>query len=142
MPSGSTATALLITPLHFFFINAGDSRSLLVRKDTTATQPNHKYNLHPTYQKAIEDGHFGETTKIASRNGQLSTNDDNSSDAKGDASTISTGNSKAEMTESDKYYCYYSTTDHKPFDDEEKRRIEAAGGMVIIQRINGALAVG
>ena len=36
---------------------------------------------------------------------------------------------------------HYSTIDHKPYDEEEKNRIEKAGGMVIIQRINGALAV-
>merc|ERR1712168_937536 len=36
---------------------------------------------------------------------------------------------------------YYSTKDHKPNNTEEKNRIENAGGMVVINRINGALAV-
>lgn len=142
--SGSTATALLITPKHYLFINAGDSRSLLVRKDDSATGPNYKYDLHSTYKQAISDGHFGETTKIASRNSanvylnsKEKEAENNTEKEAGDAS--SSGGKDVDLA--DKYYCYYSTIDHKPFDDEEKRRIEAAGGMVIIQRINGALAV-
>merc|ERR1712066_751565 len=43
--------------------------------------------------------------------------------------------------EKNKYFVHFATKDHKPMDDEERNRIEAAGGMVIIQRINGALAV-
>merc|ERR1712110_101223 len=31
--SGSTCTALLVTPKHFFFINCGDSRGILVREN-------------------------------------------------------------------------------------------------------------
>ncbi|KAI0984449.1 hypothetical protein GJ496_004935 [Pomphorhynchus laevis] len=34
-----------------------------------------------------------------------------------------------------------STFDHKPSNDKERRRIIEAGGMVIIQRVNGSLAV-
>ena len=40
-----------------------------------------------------------------------------------------------------KYFVHFATKDHKPMDEEERNRIENAGGMVIIQRINGALAV-
>ncbi|KAL7675989.1 hypothetical protein ACOME3_002248 [Neoechinorhynchus agilis] len=36
---------------------------------------------------------------------------------------------------------FFSTIDHKPVDDDEKRRIVAAGGQVILQRVNGSLAV-
>jgi len=32
--SGTTCTAILISPDHFFFINCGDSRSMLVREDS------------------------------------------------------------------------------------------------------------
>lgn len=32
--SGTTCTAILISPNHFFFINCGDSRSILVREDS------------------------------------------------------------------------------------------------------------
>ena len=66
MNSGSTCTSLLITPIHFFFINAGDSRSLLIKKDSMFSQKqdsnsenNYSYNLHETYSKALKDGHFG-----------------------------------------------------------------------------------
>jgi len=69
--SGSTATGVLITPKHYFFFNAGDSRTILVR------------------------------------------------------------NSKVE----------FASMDHKPTNPEEKKRIEEAGGRVMIQRINGSLAV-
>ena len=36
---------------------------------------------------------------------------------------------------------HFSSEDHKPMNDGEKRRIEEAGGRVMIQRINGSLAV-
>ena len=67
----STATGVLVTPKHYFFFNAGDSRTILVR------------------------------------------------------------NSKVE----------FASMDHKPTNPEEKKRIEEAGGRVMIQRINGSLAV-
>lgn len=35
----------------------------------------------------------------------------------------------------------YSTTDHKPMNQEERNRIEKAGGTVMMQRVNGSLAV-
>ena len=35
----------------------------------------------------------------------------------------------------------FSTTDHKPFNQAEKERIQNAGGSVMIQRVNGSLAV-
>jgi len=35
----------------------------------------------------------------------------------------------------------YSTQDHKPINPEEKTRIQNAGGSVMIQRVNGSLAV-
>ena len=35
----------------------------------------------------------------------------------------------------------FASDDHKPTNDGEKRRIENAGGRVMIQRINGSLAV-
>jgi len=69
--SGSTATGVLITPKDYFFFNAGDSRTLLVRNEQVE----------------------------------------------------------------------FATMDHKPTNEEEKKRIESAGGRVMIQRINGSLAV-
>ena len=35
----------------------------------------------------------------------------------------------------------FATLDHKPYNESEKMRIEKAGGSVIIQRVNGSLAV-
>lgn len=35
----------------------------------------------------------------------------------------------------------FATTDHKPYNDLEKARIEKAGGTVMMQRVNGSLAV-
>lgn len=35
----------------------------------------------------------------------------------------------------------FVTSDHKPYNEKEKRRIENAGGSVMIQRVNGSLAV-
>ncbi|XP_018119848.1 protein phosphatase, Mg2+/Mn2+ dependent 1B S homeolog isoform X3 [Xenopus laevis] len=69
--SGSTAVAVLLSPNHVYFINCGDSRSVLYRS------------------------------------GQV---------------------------------CF-STQDHKPSNPREKERIQNAGGSVMIQRVNGSLAV-
>lgn len=62
---------MIVTPEHFFFFNAGDSRTILIRNNEIA----------------------------------------------------------------------FHSLDHKPFNEEEKKRIEDAGGRVMIQRINGSLAV-
>lgn len=69
--SGSTAVCVMLSPVHMFFANCGDSRALLCR-----------------------DGHVA-----------------------------------------------FSTQDHKPVNPEEKERIQNAGGSVMIQRVNGSLAV-
>ena len=42
---------------------------------------------------------------------------------------------------SEKEALRYATTDHKPFNEAEKERIEKAGGTVMMQRVNGTLAV-
>ncbi|KAI6659263.1 Protein phosphatase 1A isoform X1 [Oopsacas minuta] len=36
---------------------------------------------------------------------------------------------------------FFASSDHKPYCDIEKKRIEAAGGAVLMQRVNGSLAV-
>lgn len=36
---------------------------------------------------------------------------------------------------------FFSTVDHKPYNDHERARIERAGGTVMMQRVNGSLAV-
>ena len=116
MSSGSTCTALLITPIHYFFINLGDSRSFLVRKDN-AIIPNpstHINELHESYKTAIDNGHFGTETKMEARNnvdgggGEESNKiEEVESKEKGDASSevkeFSDNNQMAN------YFCYYST---------------------------------
>ncbi|KAG8001997.1 Protein phosphatase 1B, partial [Nibea albiflora] len=69
--SGSTAAAVMISQHHIYFINCGDSRTLLCK------------------------------------NGQV----------------------------------VFYTEDHKPFNPREKERIQNAGGSVMLQRVNGSLAV-
>ncbi|XP_034404488.1 protein phosphatase, Mg2+/Mn2+ dependent, 1Na (putative) [Cyclopterus lumpus] len=69
--SGTTAAAIMMSPRYIYFINCGDSRTLLCHK------------------------------------GQV----------------------------------VFYTEDHKPFNPREKERIQNAGGSVILQRVNGSLAV-
>ncbi|XP_029637683.1 protein phosphatase 1B isoform X3 [Octopus sinensis] len=49
------------------------------------------------------------------------------------------GDSRAVLCRDGK--CPFSTTDHKPVNPIEKERIQNAGGSVMIQRVNGSLAV-
>lgn len=133
--SGTTVVCLLITPKHLFYINCGDSRAVHVK---TADQDS-KVVKHPAYQTAIDNGHFGEEPRIAKLNSQGKNQTDE------EAKEDTTDNSPKQVKEPDStkngYGVYFSTRDHKPVDQEERERIEAAGGMVLIQRINGALAV-
>lgn len=49
------------------------------------------------------------------------------------------GDSRAVLCRNGK--CAFATTDHKPVNPLEKERIQNAGGSVMIQRVNGSLAV-
>lgn len=49
------------------------------------------------------------------------------------------GDSRAVMSRNGQ--AVFSTQDHKPVNPIEKERIQAAGGSVMIQRVNGSLAV-
>lgn len=49
------------------------------------------------------------------------------------------GDSRAVLSKGGK--CVIATTDHKPVNPIEKERIQKAGGSVMIQRVNGSLAV-
>lgn len=49
------------------------------------------------------------------------------------------GDSRAVLSTAGK--CAFSTIDHKPINPVEKERIQKAGGSVMIQRVNGSLAV-
>ncbi|XP_068597642.1 protein phosphatase 1B [Brachionichthys hirsutus] len=69
--SGSTAVGIIVSPVHFFFFNCGDSRAVLYRNSQVC----------------------------------------------------------------------FSTLDHKPCNPRERERIQNAGGSVMIQRVNGSLAV-
>lgn len=52
---------------------------------------------------------------------------------------INCGDSRAVLSRDNKVM--FSTNDHKPFNVEEKERIQNAGGSVMLQRVNGSLAV-
>ncbi|KAH9509315.1 Protein phosphatase 1B [Bulinus truncatus] len=49
------------------------------------------------------------------------------------------GDSRAVLCRNGK--CAFATTDHKPVNPRERERIQNAGGSVMIQRVNGSLAV-
>lgn len=49
------------------------------------------------------------------------------------------GDSRALLCQSGKLA--FATQDHKPYNEDERRRIERAGGSVMMQRVNGSLAV-
>lgn len=49
------------------------------------------------------------------------------------------GDSRAVLSRGER--AFFSTQDHKPVNPAEKERIQAAGGSVMIQRVNGSLAV-
>lgn len=49
------------------------------------------------------------------------------------------GDSRAVLSRNGR--AFFSTQDHKPINPSEKQRIQAAGGSVMIQRVNGSLAV-
>jgi protein phosphatase 1B len=49
------------------------------------------------------------------------------------------GDSRGVLSRSGK--AFFSTQDHKPINPQEKERIQKAGGSVMIQRVNGSLAV-
>ncbi|KIH62595.1 protein phosphatase 2C [Ancylostoma duodenale] len=56
-----------------------------------------------------------------------------------DNSSIHAGDSRAVVSRKDEGS--FGTEDHKPYHDKERERIVGAGGSVMIQRINGSLAV-
>jgi hypothetical protein len=50
------------------------------------------------------------------------------------------GDSRAILVGTDRN-CIFASEDHKPYNEDEKRRIEGAGGSVSMKRVNGDLAV-
>jgi len=155
LTSGTTVTGVLLTPKHLFFINCGDSRSLLVRKDTNPklTKENKlEKPVHPIYKEAILANKFA-IERLAADNPpkvmdpeNLLNDDEEKGEQVGSEKVGSNVTNEDEYGDCEddnpgNYHVYFSTIDHKPMDAEEKKRIEDAGGMVIIQRINGALAV-
>lgn len=140
LASGSTAVGLLITPKHFFYINCGDSRACHIRNAQKGYDwKGLKSCQHPLYAEelAVSEG--------APRLEQQRDMQNAPSQAQLDREREEAENDKKDdeprTLEKNKYFVHFATKDHKPMDDEERNRIEAAGGMVIIQRINGALAV-
>lgn len=136
MTSGSTAVGVLITPAHFFYINCGDSRAIHVRKaDAGASWEglgNHQhsdYTIQALEVPRLERGDtVGDGGSMAERLKEYEERQ-----IKEDSTQC--------VLEHSRNYVYFGTKDHKPVDKDEQERIENAGGIVLIQRINGALAV-
>lgn len=132
--SGSTAVGLLITPRHFFYINCGDSRAVHVRKAISGfewsglkSHQHSDYTVEPLEVPRLERGDPNSESQM-----QDAIKREQEEDARADT---------AGALEADRTFVYFGTKDHKPTNVEEQERIEKAGGIVLIQRINGALAV-
>ena len=141
LASGSTAVGLLITPKHFFYINCGDSRACHIRNAKKGYDwKGLKSSQHPLYAEELalsqDSGPRLEQQRDMQNQPSQAQLDREKEEAENDKK-----DDEPRTLEKNKYFVHFATKDHKPMDDEERNRIEAAGGMVIIQRINGALAV-
>lgn len=140
MASGSTAVGLMITPKHYFYINCGDSRAVHVRNATKGTDwKGLKSVQHPDYLAELAENEA--LPRLEQQRDMQSQPSQQQLEIEAKESLEDKKDDEARTLEQNKYFAYFATKDHKPMDDEERNRIEAAGGMVIIQRINGALAV-
>lgn len=116
--SGATAVGVLITPVHFFYINCGDSRAIHVRKASEGLQWN-------GIQKQVHEDYKIPDQSNAQFNKNGFTEDDTSQC----------------ILNRSKNFVYFGTKDHKPEDADEKKRIGDAGGSVLMKRVDGSLAV-
>jgi len=145
--SGCTVSCILMTPEHMFFVNAGDSRSIHVRYDPEMIQPSQYFASRETVSrpKEVPKGQRFVTLdyldgtkphpipKVTEQTMKLANDEDKKMDD---------GSKKLENEmNKEGFKLYFATRDHKPDDDDEKTRIQEAGGSVSIGRVNGSLAV-
>jgi len=122
LSSGTTVVCLLITPKHLWFLNCGDSRAIHVRSGPKKENKD-EHPIHAEYAATKGSDDVEEPTQVK-------------------PPVIDKSDDEVKHFEyPDDHYVYFATADHKPVNPEERQRIENAGGMVLIQRINGALAV-
>jgi serine/threonine protein phosphatase PrpC len=110
--SGSTACAVIVTPRHMVCANIGDSRAAMCRVD--ATRPAYRAK-QLVADKRLRDQSEEDASIAAS--------------AAAEAALLLSGLVAVALSE-----------DHKPSNPRELERIEAAGGCVEMNRVDGSLA--
>lgn len=137
--AGARASAVCSDQLMNHIITNGDFQKMDV-KSGTETQPSME-----AIKSAIKNGFLNMDEKLRLMPEVVSGQDKSGSTAVGVIISpdhiffANCGDSRAVLSSGGK--CKFSTTDHKPVNPIEKERIEKAGGSVMIQRVNGSLAV-
>lgn len=137
--AGAKASAMCADQLMNHIISNGDFEKMDL-KSGTETQPSIE-----AIKSGIKSGFLSMDEKLRNTPEVLSGQDKSGSTAV--AVIISPthiffancGDSRAVLSTAGR--CAFSTTDHKPINPIEKERIQKAGGSVMIQRVNGSLAV-
>lgn len=137
--AGAKASAMCSDHLMDHIISNGDFQKMDL-KSGTETQPSLE-----AIKSGIKTGFLSMDEKLRNTPEVLSGQDKSGSTAVGVIISpthiffANCGDSRAVLSTSGK--CAFSTTDHKPINPIEKERIQKAGGSVMIQRVNGSLAV-
>lgn len=137
--AGAKASAMCSDHLMDHIISNGDFQKMDL-KSGTETQPSIE-----AIKSGIKTGFLSMDEKLRNTPEVLSGQDKSGSTAVGVIISpthiffANCGDSRAVLSTSGK--CAFSTTDHKPINPIEKERIQKAGGSVMIQRVNGSLAV-
>lgn len=137
--AGAKASAMCSDQLMNHIISNGDFQKMDV-KSGTETQPSIE-----AIKSGIKTGFLSMDDKLRNMPEVLSGQDKSGSTAVGVIISpthvffANCGDSRAVLCRAGK--CAFSTTDHKPVNPIEKERIQKAGGSVMIQRVNGSLAV-
>ncbi|XP_053373764.1 protein phosphatase 1B-like [Mercenaria mercenaria] len=137
--AGAKASAMCSEQLMNHIISNGDFQKMDL-KSGTETQPSLE-----AIKSGIKTGFLSMDDKLRSTPEVASGQDKSGSTAVGVIISpthiffANCGDSRAVLSTSGK--CAFSTTDHKPINPIEKERIQKAGGSVMIQRVNGSLAV-
>lgn len=137
--AGAKASAVCAEQLMEHIISSGDFQSLDLKAGTETTPS------IEAIKSGIKTGFLNMDDKLRNMPEVLSGQDKSGSTAVGVIISpthiffANCGDSRAVLCSNGK--CAFSTTDHKPVNPVEKERIQKAGGSVMIQRVNGSLAV-